>query len=138
MKRTPYLRVTKAFMLLEALFGMMLVSSSVVLLLAAIQASWMFVRLHRDNLAATQVLLSRYEAIRMTDRDDMVSHTWTQSVNGLTFNGTVTVGASGISSSYSNDLKGVTIKVDWQSGLLPRTRQWTTFVAKEGLYRFIY
>ena len=62
-----------------------------------------------------------------------------QSANqGLTYNGTMAITNAPITSSYSNELKLVTVTLNWQTGTLPRTRTFTTYVARNGLQSYIY
>jgi len=108
------------------------------------------VRLSRENLRATQVIQEKFETLRLYTWDQLndpnfipstFSASWYNG-NGQTnlaaYQGTVKVSRSGISEAYGDDLRLVTITVNWTSGTIPRSRTMTSFAARYGMQNYIY
>ena len=107
-------------------------------------------RLARENLRATQVIQEKFETIRLYTWDQIndpkfIPNSFTNSLytgNGQTnqaaYIGTVRISRAGITEAYADDLRLVTIQLNWTSGSLPRTRTMTSFVARYGLQNYIY
>jgi hypothetical protein len=104
----------------------------------------------RENERATQILLEKVETIRLYNWDQINSNGFIPATfsatydpqggtnQGLVYSGTFTIGPAPISSSYSNDLKAVTIGISWKTGELQRQRQVMTLVSRYGLEDYIY
>lgn len=121
-------------------------------LYSGFSAGFAFIQLARENLRATQILQEKMETIRL--------YTWNQintagfipgsfvepfyatstnfSTAGLLYTGTVAIASSTLSESYSNDLKTVTISVNWVSAKVPRKRTMSTYITRNGLQNYIY
>lgn len=142
----------RAFTLVDALFAMAMAGVMFTALYAGLAFGFKMVKMARENTRATQIMLEKMETIRL--------YTWSQinsngfiptnkfvvpyySVNGtnssLVYTGQFFIEASGIRPSYSNDMKKVTVRVDWGSlGGSNRTRTMTTYVSKNGLQSYVY
>ena len=106
----------------------------------------------RENSRAAQILLEKMELIRLYnwsqvnggDTNTYIPTTFTApfypalSNGGFTYYGTVTVTNSGISQSYSNDIKTVTVALTWTSAGLRHYRSMSTFVSQYGLQNYVY
>jgi hypothetical protein len=140
----------KAFAMIEivvssAVFGILFVS-----LYAGISSGFGFVQLARENLRGTQILQEKMETIRLYTWDQVnttgfIPATFNDNFfassnnnGGLIYTGRVTIASAPISEAYSNDLKQVTIQVEWKSGRVLRTREMTTYIARYGLQTYIY
>jgi hypothetical protein len=62
----------------------------------------------------------------------------TNSPSQLTYTGTLAITKASITESYSNDLRLVTVNLQWKSGKVLRKRQTQTLVARYGLQNYIY
>lgn len=161
MKITP--RKNSGFTLIEVVFAMMVAGISIGAILSGITFGMFQMRLNRDQLRATQILTEKFETLRLyswqqinepgffptnffayQDPEDPVNR-------GTRYMGTITitpVGAAGVpqvdppvsTASYAVDMRQVTIKLEWRTGGdgLLRTREWTSFVARNGLQNYIY
>jgi len=108
------------------------------------------VRLARENLRATQVLQEKFETIRLYTWDQIndtnyISPTFTAPLytgNGTydqnAYQGNVKISKAGLAEAYGDDLRLVTIELNWTSGTTPRTRTVTSYVARYGLQNYIY
>ena len=141
-----------AYSIIELLVAIAILGIMFVSLYSGFSAGFAIIQLARENLRATQVLQEKMETIRL--------YTWEQintpgfiptnfldsfyaaasntSSQGITYTGRVTIAQAPISESYSNDLRLVTIEVDWLSAGVVRTRQMNTFVTRHGLQKYIY
>ncbi len=137
------------FSLVEVTVGMGLLATVMGALFSSFTSGFFTVQLARENLRATQILLEKVETIRLYSWDQIntpgfIPATFTapydpNSTNGgLTYTGTMTISDAPISSSYSNEMKQFTVQLNWKTGKLDRAREFTTYVARNGLQTYIY
>ena len=119
-------------------------------LLTGITSGFFSMRMARENLRATQIILEKVETIRLYSWDQIntagfIPATFTQvydptrtNAAGLTYNGTMTITTPPISNSYKDDLRMLTVNLSWTTGSIPRTRQFSTFIARDGLQNYTY
>src|SRR6478672_1889290 len=124
-------RRQKAFSLIEVTVGMGILGTVVGAVLSGFTSGIFTMKMARENLRATQIMLERMETIRLYSWDQIntsgyLSNTFTafydpNSTNapGLVYNGTMTVANAPITSSYSNDMKMFTVTLSWKTGDLP-------------------
>ncbi len=150
-KLSMYLRKRRiaGFSLIEATVGMGIVGTLVAALMSGFTSGLFTMQLARENLRATQIMLERMETIRLYSwaqltRSNFVAPTFTakydpNSVNqGVTYYGTITLTDSGVTSSYANRMKLVTVRVDWKTGNLDRHREFTSYISRDGMQNYIY
>jgi hypothetical protein len=58
--------------------------------------------------------------------------------NTLIYTGRVTIADAPVTESYSNELKLVSIQLQWVSAKVQRTREMQTYVTRHGLQNYIY
>lgn len=101
----------------------------------------------RDDLRATQILIEKAETLRLYSWQQITTNyipaTFTNYYDSVTsqgtkFTGTMTLSATPISASYSNDLKQFAIHIEWTTGKVDRSRDLTTYVARNGIQDYIY
>lgn len=143
-------RSQAAFSLVEVTVGMGVMGTCVVALFSGFTSGFFTMQLARENQRATQIMLEKVETLRLYSWDQIntpgfiPTGTWTnyydpQSTNkGVAYVGTLSIADAPITSSYSNDMKMVTVTLNWQTGNLPRNRSFTTYVARNGLQTYIY
>lgn len=141
-----------AFTLLEVAIGMMICGIVFISLYAGLSQGFKITQISRENLRATQVMVERLESIRLNTFDQIESpgfvplgaidepYFWVSSNDYGGFNYSVQVGITNapFSASYSDDLKMVTVNVNWTSGGVSRSRQMSTLIARNGLQAYIY
>lgn len=112
------------------------------------------IKFARENTRATQIMLEKMEIIRLYTWDQITDTTppifiptnvFTvayYAVSGtnsdLLYTGRVSVADSPLATSYSNDMKQVTITLDWVTGKTPRTRSMTTYVSRNGMQSYVW
>jgi len=138
------------FTLIEGVVGIGVMGMLIVCLYTGMTTGFSTVRLARENLRATQVIQEKFETIRLYTWDQIndpnfVPASFTASFyngNGQTnqaaYNGTVKITKAGIADAYADDLRLVTIQVNWTSGVIARSRTMSSFVARYGLQNYIY
>ena len=105
----------------------------------------------RENQRATQIIIEKMETIRLYSWDQINSNGFVPSTftdyydpnavsgsRGATFNGTATVGACPIGTSYATNMRRLTVTLNWTTGDIPRTRSLTTYIAKDGIQNYVY
>ena|SRR6185369_1085678 len=140
-----------AFTLVELVVAMAVIGVVVVSLYGGITSGIGSVRMARENLRATQILVEKTEAIRLYRWDQITNSlflpptfsvpydaTSTNTTNGVVYSGTVTVAAAPLGASYSNDMRLLTVQVTWTTGRLARKRQVSTYVCRTGLQNYVY
>ena len=120
--------------------------------LAGFYGGFAAIQLDRENSRATQILLEKTELLRLYnwnqitggDTNVYVPTNFTapfypNSSNGVfTYTGTVSIAGCAIGTSYSNDMRTVTITLMWKSRTLIRARSMSTLVSRYGLQNYIY
>ena len=62
----------------------------------------------------------------------------TNGVANIIYSGAMAISPAPISTSYSNDMRMVTVSLNWKTGSLNRSRSYTTYIARNGLQNYIY
>ena len=140
-----------AFSLAEAAVGMALIGTTIAALLSGFATGFFTMQMTRENLRATQIMLEKVETIRL--------YSWQQVTNtgfiptaftavydpqspvgqqGITYSGSMIITNAPISSSYAGDMKMITVTLNWKTGNLNRTRQFTSYISRYGLQDYIY
>jgi len=139
-----------AFSLVEATVGMGLLGTVTMALMSGFSTGFFTMRLARENLRATQIMLEKTETIRLYSWDQIntpgfIPTNFSASYDplnsnsqGLLYQGTMTISDAPVNASYSNDMKMVRVRLDWKTGGLDRTREFTSFIARNGLQTYIY
>jgi prepilin-type N-terminal cleavage/methylation domain-containing protein len=137
-----------AFSLLENLVAMAVIGVVVGAFYSAFTQGFMFTSMTREDRRATQILLQKSETIRLCSWSQINSNGYIptnftvtydpQLTNsGVTYTGTVTIANAPLATPYSNDLKQVTLRLNWTTGKIPRQREIKTFVARYGLQTYV-
>lgn len=142
------------FTLAEVLVAVAIMAVAFVSLYAGIFFCFGVTRSEREDLRATQVILHRMEGIRLftweqitntalnptTFYERYLPATGANPASGLTYTGTVAVATVILDPpvTYTNQMKRITVTVNWSSGKLPHSRNMTTYVSKNGIQNYIY
>ena len=128
-------RKLAGFSLIEATIGLGIIGTVVGAMLSGIANGTFTMRMARENLRATQIMLEKVETIRLYSWDQInttnfIPPTFQATYDpqgtpnvGLTYSGTMTLTPAPIGSSYSNDMKMVTVHLSWQTSGLQRDRE---------------
>jgi len=139
-----------AFTFVEVVVAMGVLGVAIVSLYAGMSSGLSMVRMARENLRATQILVEKMETVRLYNWDEICSNGFVLTnfqapyyvQGGVTsspiYYGTITIADGSVNTTYSSDLKKVTVDINWTCNNLPRNRQITTFVSRYGLQNYIY
>lgn len=151
--RKPRIRPEQsAFTLVEVLVAVSIIGFLFVALYLGFASGFGLIEVDRENLRAVQILQEKMETIRLYNWDQIntpgfipstfvapffATNTTTTS-SGFTYSGTVTITNAPIAESYSNALRLVIVKVQWQSGTITRSREMETYITRYGLQNYVY
>ena len=150
MRRNSTRPAQAGFSLTEVTVGLGIIGTCVAALFSGFTTGFFTIKMSRENLRATQILLQKAEAIRLQSWDQILNPTNIPTVfidrydpnstssPGTIYTGSILITNCPITSSYSNNLRMVQISVNWQTGSLDRSRTYTTYVARNGLQVYIY
>lgn len=156
MKILPLRRILKikgGFTLVEVMVASALVGITFLAFMGGFSTSFQNIQLDRENSRATQILLEKTELLRLYNWDQVVGNdtntfiptTFTTpfypdtNSSGFFYSGTVTITNAPIQSTYSNDMRYVTINLSWtSSGGVQRSRSMSSFISRYGLQNYIY
>ena len=138
-----------AFSLTEVVIGMALLGTVLGALLTSFTSGFFTLQMARENLRATQVMLEKMETIRLyswyqVNQPGFVPDTFTalydpNSTNhGVVYTGTITWSPVPFAVPYANQMTQITVQVSWQTGGVRRTRNYTTYIARNGLQNYIF
>ncbi|MBC8003475.1 MAG: prepilin-type N-terminal cleavage/methylation domain-containing protein [Opitutaceae bacterium] len=139
------------FTLVEVMIASAVMGTVMVSIYGGLTAGFALTQSARENLRATQIMIEKFETIRLytwdqvntagfipTSFTNFYSEVQGGANGGLAYTGTVTIADSGLTSSYAGDMKRVSIQVRWNPGNFQRTRQISTFVSRSGLQNYVY
>jgi type II secretory pathway pseudopilin PulG len=106
----------------------------------------------QENLRATQILDEQMELIRLYTWDQINSNGFIPSTftapyytnamlntPSFNYNGSISISNSGLSTeAYSNDMKLVTVTLNWKCGSINETRSMKTLLSRYGLHNYYY
>jgi type II secretory pathway pseudopilin PulG len=110
-------------------------------------------QLLRENERATQILLEKVETVRLYSWDQVNTPNFIPSnlpledydpqapvgSRGVTYYVAVSAPASvPFSSSYSTNMRQLTVTLNWTTRNIPHTRSLTTYIAKDGIQNYVY
>lgn len=140
-----------AFSLIETAMGMAVIGLGMATLFSGIGFGFFTMKMSRENLRATQVMLEKAETLRLYSWSQITNSSYIQTNftarydprgttgnQGVTYSGTVTIERPSLTTDYNDDMRLVTVRVNWKSGELQRTRNFRTLVSRYGMQDYIY
>jgi type II secretory pathway pseudopilin PulG len=139
-----------AFGLTESLIGVVIIGVVFTALYAGMTTGFQSVRSARENLRATQILLEKFESLRLYNWEQITStngyiptlftnhYVLNPTTAGTVYTGRVDIQPVPITEVYRDDMRSVTVTVEWTTGSTRRMRTFTSYVAKYGLQHYIY
>ena len=150
-------KALSAFSMVEATIGLAILATVGGALMTGIANGFFTMQMARENLRATQIMLEKVETIRLYDWDQITNSGVILGTNsfipvnftnyydpngashGTVYSGTMAITpATLINSSYSNEMRQVTVTLNWMTVNHPRSRTFTTFISRDGLQNYIY
>jgi hypothetical protein len=147
-------RLTAGFSLAEGLIGVAVMGTVFVSLYTGMASGFQAIRNSRENTRATQIILEKFETIRLYNWDQLVNTpgfipsdftarffpntTGTNVGSGITYTGRVEIRPVPFTDPYGADMRSVTITLNWTTDGVPHNRVFTSFVAKYGIQNYVY
>ena len=144
-------RAAAAFSLVEATVSMGLVGTAVAALFTGYTTGFFTMQMARENLRATQIMLEKVETIRLyswnqINKPGFIPAAFTNYYDpqgsvgnqGVAYRGTMTIGPCDLPSSYAPSMRKVTVRLEWTTGHLQRSREFTSYISRYGLQDYIY
>jgi hypothetical protein len=147
-----YVPLRSGFSLVDAIFAMAVAGFMFVALYAGLAFGFKLIKMARENTRATQIMLEKMETIRL--------YTWNQVTNpgfiptnrfvvpyysvgptntSLLYTGVIAIAPAPIGASYANNMRKVTIRVEWTPyDGTNRSRTMTTYVTRNGLQNYVW
>ncbi len=136
------------FTLVEVIIAVAVVSIVFVAIYGAVTMNLSIIRLCRENETATQILTEKLETIRLYNWDQVNSNgfvpaSFTVSLDPASstsppfFTGSVSIAQAPIAEAYGQNMRLVSVRLDWVSGNRPQTRTMSTFFSRYGLQNYV-
>jgi type II secretory pathway pseudopilin PulG len=138
-----------AFSLSEGLFGVAIMGIVFVSLYSGMATGFHSIRDSQENLRATQVMLEKFETIRLYNWDQIntpgfipptftANYTPNEGSKGITYTGRVAISQPVMTEVYNSDMRAITVYLTWTSNGLTHDRSFTSYVGKYGIQNYIY
>jgi len=142
-----------AFTMAEVMVALLVVSIAVNSLYTGVSSGFALVKLAREELRATQLMLQRLETMRLYTWSQLTDATYFSTNNyaayydpagqangsgGAVYTVSTAITTNTPAATYSPDMRRVTVQVSWSSGQINRRREMSTYVARYGMQNYIY
>ena len=146
-------RSKAGFSIIDVLVSFILVGLMFVSLYGGLSSGFAVISLARENLRATQVVLEKMETVRMYSWDQVNSNgfvpptftapfypdvTGGTNMPGITFYGTTVITNADVDNAYRDNMRQVTVTVNWTNRNVKHTREMRTLISQYGMQRYIY
>ena len=145
----------RAFTLTEVLVAVVIVSIVFVTLFTAFSSGFAILKLARENLRATQILVERMEGLRLYNWNQLVYSNMLPTdfqasfspddgtgtnAPGMIYSGTMTIGMIDLdpAPSYAADMRQVTVSLAWTKNGVSHQRSMSTFVSRNGIQNYVF
>jgi len=143
-------KALSAFSMVEATIGLAILATVGGALMTGITGGYFTIQMTRENLRATQIILEKMETIRLCNWDQITTNFITTIVTnyydpnsastnrGIRYTVSTVITNVPFTTGYSTNMRQVVVNVAWTTGQMPRTRTYSTFVARDGLQNYVY
>jgi Tfp pilus assembly protein PilE len=143
-------RACGGFTLVEAVFAVLASAVMLIALYASFTTGFSILKVTREDLRATQIILDRMEKVRLLPYSQLgnpsvypASTIETNGPGGVAYTVTFTTATNLVSmppdiqGGYRSKISLVTVKVSWKSGNVLRERSMQTYVARSGIQSYV-
>jgi Tfp pilus assembly protein PilV len=137
----------RGFTLIEPVIGLAILVLLIIAFYGGVAQGIFTMRMAREDQRATQIMLQKTETIRMCTwqqitngsipKNFTTTYTPGGTAHGITYTGSIDIANAPVSAPYSNNLKVVTVNLDWTTGGIKRQRQMRTLVSRWGLNNYV-
>lgn len=140
------------FTLAEVTIAMAIIGIAAAGVIGAFNCGFLLIGGVRENQRATQVILEKMETIRLYNWSQVNSNGYIPSTftdcydpqavsgsQGVVYNGSLTITNFPFSTSYSTNMRQLTVSLQWRgTGNINRTRKVTTYISRDGIQNYVY
>jgi uncharacterized membrane protein YfbV (UPF0208 family) len=137
------------FTLVETIMGFSITGIVSSGLFATFCLGFNIIKASREEARATQVLMEKLEVFRLYSWQQVTNSSFVpatfaapfaldQENPGFYYQGSVAVAPVTLNSTYSTDMRQVTVTLDWTSGSIPRHREISSYVSRYGIQNYVY
>jgi len=136
------------FSLVEAMVAAAVMGLIITSLMTTFSQTFTITEMARQNLRATQILTEKMEVIRLLRWDQLgtiptnftayYDYKSTNNTGGLVYYGKIIFSDPPMSTSYTNDLRLVSVEIQWDTGHGDRTEKISSLVARSGIQRYVF
>jgi prepilin-type N-terminal cleavage/methylation domain-containing protein len=142
------------YTLMEVVMAVALLAIMMISLYGGISSGFAVVQLARENLRSTQIMLERMEGIRLYNWNQLVysnmipssftsyyyPHAAAGESKGLAYAGRMIITNAVMTppSTYSANMRLITVTLNWTNGNVRRTRSMSTYVSKNGVQNYVF
>lgn len=142
-----------AFTIVEAVVAMGIIGVLVLALYAGMASATFSIKLARENLRATEIMVEKAEALRLFTWEQLLepgfvptnftavyhdNGTTNKSGTGIPYTGSLAiVRFPHADRNYSNDMRVVNVNIAWKSGGVARSRDLTTWIGRYGIQNYV-
>lgn len=140
----------RAYTLVEIMVSVAIIGISFVSFYAGITAGVQVIQLARENLRATQIMVERMETLRIKTWEQVtngvdVPSTFTVDFypprltgKGITYYGSLSVSNVSLNTNYDQDMRQVTVSLQWTNAGVTRVRTMRSYVARNGMQNYVF
>ena len=148
--QTARRKLARAFSIVEATVGMGVLGTITISLFSGFGTGLLTMQMARENLRATQIMLEKTETLRLYSWDQIRALpspiTFEEKYDpnapdgsqGLTYRVTMFIEPAPLTTTYASEMKQVRIVLTWRTVNIDRTREFTTYVTRNGLQAYIF
>src|SRR5882672_5313600 len=141
----------RAFTIVEVSVSVAILGIIVLAIYGALSSGVTTIRMARENLRATQILLEKMEGIRLYTWEQVNSpgfiptnfivpydaRATTTNTAGVLYYGKITISNVTNLTTYADSMRQVVVSLDWTTGTIPRSRSIQTYVSQAGIQNYI-
>ena len=149
-------RLAAGFSLTEGLMGVAVMGIVFVSLYTGMATGFKSIRDSRENTRATQIMIEKFETIRLYNWDQIntpgfipptftakffpntTGGTTSTSGSGITYTGRIQITPVPFADVYGADMRALTLSLTWSSDGQTHSRQFTSYVGRYGIQNYVY
>lgn len=127
-----------AFTLIDVVVAMGVLGIVLTSLFASFSFGFNVIKLSREELQATQILQEKLEEVRLYNWTNatQVNGTFTNQFGQMFFFGSISNSIPDTDAAYSNELRKITVTVNWTNNNTRYSRSTSTYVSHYGLFNY--
>lgn len=143
-----------AFSIMEATVGISILGTTIAALFSGFATGFFTIRMARENLRATQIMLEKVETIRLYSWQQVTNNGFIPTnfvakydpisqvgTNGLIYSGRVEimpVNPLENNATYTDNMREIRVRLNWKTGNLQRSREFRSYISRHGMQDYIY